>query len=248
VADSLGAVFQASRSGIELERQLRAALSYAGGIAVSRRAVVAEMDWERRRIERDLHDGAQARLVSLGMSLGMAEEQFTRDPEGARQLLAEARASSSAALAELRDLVRGIHPPVLADRGLSGAVQALALATSLPVEVQAELPERLPAPVESAAYFAVAEGLTNVVKHSGAAHAWVRMVHAAELLRIEVTDDGSGGASSDRGTGLRGIERRLSAFDGRLTVISPQGGPTTLTMELPCASSSPKISPSSGTA
>jgi signal transduction histidine kinase len=214
----------------------------------SRAETVDTQAAELRRIERDLHDGAQARLVSLGMSLGMAEEQFTRDPEGARQLLAEARASSSAALAELRDLVRGIHPPVLADRGLSGAVQALALATSLPVEVQAELPERLPAPVESAAYFAVAEGLTNVVKHSGAAHAWVRMVHAAELLRIEVTDDGSGGASSDRGTGLRGIERRLSAFDGRLTVISPQGGPTTLTMELPCASSSPKISPSSGTA
>jgi signal transduction histidine kinase len=213
----------------------------------SRAETVDTQAAELRRIERDLHDGAQARLVSLGMSLGMAEEQFGRDPEGARQLLAEARANSTAALAELRDLVRGIHPPVLADRGLVGAVQALALAGPLPVDVAADLPERLPAPAESAAYFAVAEAITNVVKHSGATHAWVRMVHAEQLLRIEVGDDGVGGAAPERGTGLRGIERRLSAFDGRLTVISPPGGPTTLTMELPCASSSPKISPSSGT-
>ncbi len=203
---------------------------------------------ELRRIERDLHDGAQARLVSLGMSLGLAEELLSADPATAKALLAEARASSSEALAELRDLVRGIHPPVLADRGLVGAVQALALASSLPVDIQAELPDRLPAPVESAGYFAVAEALANAIKHSGATRIDVRMARIGESLEISVTDDGAGGAAPELGTGLRGIERRLSAFDGTLTVESPPGGPTTVAMVLPCASSSPKISPSSETA
>jgi signal transduction histidine kinase len=203
---------------------------------------------ELRRIERDLHDGAQARLVSLGMSLGLAEELLSADPATAKALLAEARASSSEALAELRDLVRGIHPPVLADRGLVGAVEALALASSLPVEIQAELSDRLPAPVESAAYFAVAEALANAIKHSGATRIDVRITHAGDSLQVVVTDDGAGGAAPELGTGLRGIERRLSAFDGTLTVESPPGGPTTLAMVLPCASSSPKISPSSETA
>jgi signal transduction histidine kinase len=181
------------------------------------------------------------------MSLGLAEEQIASDPEGARRLLAEARATSSAALAELRDLVRGIHPPVLADRGLDGAVQALALAAPIPVEVVVDIAGRLPAPAESAAYFAVAEALTNVIKHSGATHAWIRLRYSNDLLQVEVGDDGIGGASLDAGTGMRGIERRLSAFDGRLAVTSPPNGPTTVTMELPCASSSPKILPSSET-
>ena len=190
---------------------------------------------ELRRIERDLHDGAQARLVALGMSLGLAEEQLATDPEGARALLAEARESSSAALAELRDLVRGIHPPVLADRGLVGAVRALCLAAPVPVDLEDDLSERLPAPVESAGYFALAEAITNVIKHSGATHAYIRIGHHDGVLHLRVSDDGCGGADASRGTGLRGIERRLAAFDGTLTLSSPDGGPTVLEMTLPCA-------------
>jgi signal transduction histidine kinase len=214
----------------------------------SRAETVDTQAAELRRIERDLHDGAQARLVALGMSLAMAEEQLTNDPEGARALLTEARTASSAALAELRDLVRGIHPPVLADRGLVGAVQALGLAASIPVTVRAELVGRLPAPVESAAYFAIAEALTNVIKHAGASAVSIALSYDGTDLRAEVTDDGVGGADPGQGTGLRGIARRLSAFDGTLATESPPGGPTSLVMVLPCASSSPKTSPSSGTA
>ncbi|MFD7655211.1 sensor histidine kinase [Actinosynnema sp. NPDC059797] len=203
---------------------------------------------ELRRIERDLHDGAQARLVSLGMSLGLAEELMSRDPEAARALLAEARESSSLALAELRGLVRGIHPPVLADRGLEGALRALALANPLPVAVDLELDGRPEAPVESAAYFAVAEALANAAKHSGATGAWVRVRHEGGALALMIGDDGRGGAEPVDGGGLRGIERRLAAFDGTLGVASPVGGPTVVTMELPCALSSVKTSSSSGTA
>lgn len=203
---------------------------------------------ELRRIERDLHDGAQARLVALGMSLALAEEQLASNPDGARALLAEARGSGTAALAELRDLVRGIHPPVLADRGLVGAVQALALSAAVPVEVRADVAGRLPDPVESAAYFAVAEALANALKHASAAHVWIELEHVAGTLRVRVRDDGVGGADLSRGSGLRGIARRLAAFDATLHVSSPPGGPTELAMVLPCALSSPKTSPSSGTA
>jgi signal transduction histidine kinase len=203
---------------------------------------------ELRRIERDLHDGAQARLVSLGMSLGMAETLLASDPDAAGELLAEAREATGLALSELRDLVRGIHPPVLADRGLDGAVRALALASSLPVEVSIDLPGRPPAPVESAAYFAVAEALTNVAKHSGATSAWIRITHTEGRLGVMVGDDGRGGAVQDSAGGLHGIERRLAAFDGTMVLASPIGGPTIVTMELPCALSSVKTSPSSGTA
>jgi signal transduction histidine kinase len=196
---------------------------------------------EMRRVERDLHDGAQARLVSLGMSLGMADELLDSDPDEARRLLGEARTAAGDALGDLRALVRGILPPVLADRGLAGAVQALGLASHIPVEVTDELPpERLPAPVESAAYFAVAETLTNVIKHSGARSAWVRLRQADDLLTMVVEDDGRGGADPDQGSGLRGIEHRLEAFDGTVQISSPSGGPTVVTMEVPCALSSPK--------
>jgi signal transduction histidine kinase len=203
---------------------------------------------ELRRIERDLHDGAQARLVSLGMSLGMAEELLDSNPQAAQNLLAEARESTGLALSELRDLVRGIHPPVLADRGLDGAVRALAMACTLPVEVTVDLPGRPPAPVESAMYFAVAETLTNVAKHSGASSAWIRLAHDDGKLGVMVGDDGRGGATAASGGGLHGIERRLSAFDGIVNIASPVGGPTIVTMELPCVLSSVKISPSSETA
>jgi signal transduction histidine kinase len=203
---------------------------------------------ELRRIERDLHDGAQARLAGLGMTLGMAAELLDRDPEEARKMLTEARQTSSAALGDLRDVVHGIHPPVLADRGLVSALQALALDLVVPVEVTGDVPERLPAPVESAAYFAVAECLANVAKHSGAAHAWVELAMADGTLTVVVGDDGRGGADPGAGTGMRGVARRLAAFDGTMRVSSPAGGPTLVTLEVPCDSSSPRTWPSSGTA
>jgi signal transduction histidine kinase len=203
---------------------------------------------ELRRIERDLHDGAQARLVSLGMTIGLAEELLERDPAAARKLMAEARESSGTALVELRHLVRGIHPPVLAERGLDGAVRALALSLPIPATVDADVPGRLETPVESAGYFAVAEALTNVVRHSHAGSAWVSLRHSDTTLFVMVGDDGVGGADPADGTGLHGIQRRLAAFDGTMTLSSPPGGPTVVTMELPCVLSSPKISPSSGTA
>jgi hypothetical protein len=189
---------------------------------------------ELRRIERDLHDGAQARLVAMGLALDAAGRLIDTDPAAARSLLIEARDASARALAELRDLVRGIHPPVLADRGLPAAVQALVLDGPLQVRVTGSLDGRPPAPVESAAYFAVSELLANVAKHSGAAAAEADLRHSAGALRITVRDDGTGGANPSRGTGLRGIERRLAAFDGVLAVSSPAGGPTVITMEVPC--------------
>ncbi|MEV7325986.1 histidine kinase [Streptomyces sp. NPDC093970] len=204
----------------------------------TRRDAVDTSAAELRRIERDLHDGAQARLVAMGMDLGTVEMLLDKDPEKARQLLAQARRASVEALGELRDLVRGIHPPVLAERGLGDAVRALALRLPVPTEVAVDLPGRADAPVESAAYFAVSEVLTNAVKHSGADRIWVDLHHVAEgggMLRISVTDHGRGGAATGAGSGLAGVERRLGTFDGVLAVSSPVGGPTMVTMEIPCA-------------
>ncbi|MEU4301992.1 sensor histidine kinase [Kitasatospora aureofaciens] len=197
---------------------------------------------ELRRIERDLHDGAQARLVAVSLRLGAVVPLIDRDPEKAKQVVTDAQENVTQALQELRDLVRGIHPPVLAERGLAEGVRALALDVPLKVDVRAELPGRAEAPVESAVYFAVSEALTNAVKHGDARHATVELSHAAGLLRAEVTDDGRGGADPAGGSGLRGIQRRLSVFDGTLTLTSPPGGPTRLIMELPCALSSPRTS------
>ncbi|MFI0819093.1 sensor histidine kinase [Streptomyces sp. NPDC021098] len=195
---------------------------------------------ELRRIERDLHDGAQARLVAMGMSLGTIEALIEKDPAKAKELLAAARTNSAEALAELRDLVRGIHPPVLAERGLGDAVRALALRMSLPVETEVDLPGRFAEPVEAAAYFAVSEVLTNAAKHSGAARMWLDLHHEGGMLRISVTDNGSGGARVAPGGGLSGIERRLGTFDGVLAVSSPPGGPTMVTMEIPCVPTAPR--------
>ncbi|MEU6670310.1 sensor histidine kinase [Streptomyces sp. NPDC046727] len=189
---------------------------------------------ELRRIERDLHDGAQARLVAMGMDLGTIEMLVERDPAQAKRLIAQARRNSAEALEELRDLVRGIHPPVLAERGLGDAVRALALRLPPPTEVTVEMPGRADAPVESAAYFAVNEVLTNAVKHSGADRIWVDVHHTDGRLRITVTDNGKGGALVGAGSGLAGVERRLGTFDGVLAVSSPAGGPTMVTMEIPC--------------
>jgi signal transduction histidine kinase len=194
---------------------------------------------ELRRIERDLHDGAQARLVAMGMNLGTVEQLLERDPAAARALLAETREASATALAELRSLVRGIHPPVLADRGLVDAVRALALDSALRVEVAADVPGRPELPVESAAYFAVAELLTNATKHAGAQRVWIDLQYERSggdrgRLRISVADNGRGGADPDAGSGLRGVERRIGTFDGTLGLSSPPGGPTVAILELPC--------------
>jgi signal transduction histidine kinase len=195
---------------------------------------------ELRRIERDLHDGAQARLVALGMNLRAVERVLPGSPNAALALVAEARETSVRALNELRDLIRGICPPVLADRGLGHAVHALVLDTPLATTLEIDLPGRPSPPVESACYFAIAEALANAVKHAGAHTAQIRIRHSAGLLRIEVSDDGVGGADPERGTGLQGVERRLGTFDGILAVNSPPGGPTMIVMEVPCALSSPK--------
>ena len=197
---------------------------------------------EIRRIERDLHDGAQARLVAMGMTLDAAGQVMDTNPEAARALLAEARDASVKALAELRALVRGIHPPVLADRGLADAIRALALDSPLRIRLASDLHGRPPAPVESAAYFTVSELLANVSKHAEARETWIDIRHTDGMLRIGVADNGHGGADPARGSGLRGIERRLTAFDGILAISSPPGGPTAVTMEIPCELSLPKTS------
>jgi signal transduction histidine kinase len=189
---------------------------------------------ELRRIERDLHDGAQARLVALGMSLQAAQRLFPASPEAALALVAEAKESSALALTELRDLVRGIYPPVLADRGLADAIRALALDTPLPVELGISLAGQVELPVASAVYFSIAEALANVTKHASARSVHIQLSYAAGLLRAQITDDGAGGADPAHGTGLAGVERRLAAFDGILAVSSPPGGPTIVVIEVPC--------------
>jgi signal transduction histidine kinase len=202
-------------------------------LTTTRAGAVDQQEAELRRIERDLHDGAQARLVALGMSIGMAEQKLAADPEGARQLLEEARAGAGQALKELRDLARGIHPPVLADRGLEAAVTALADGSALRVLVSADISERPSAPVESAAYFVVAEALANAGKHSSARRVDIRMLRDGDVLSVEVADDGVGGANPDGG-GLSGLRRRIEALDGTLRVASPAGGPTVIRAEMPC--------------
>ncbi|MBF9072024.1 ATP-binding protein [Streptacidiphilus sp. NEAU-YB345] len=203
-------------------------------LADTRAEVVSSAAAELRRIERDLHDGAQGRLVAIGMNLRVAEELIADRPEEAAALVVEAREASAAALDELRCLVRGIYPPVLADRGLGEAIRALALDLPLPCTAEIDLPERLDAPVESACYFAVAEVVTNAVRHADAHSVRIRVARTDGLLRIEVTDDGVGGADPARGSGLAGVERRLASFDGILAVSSPPGGPTIVAMEVPC--------------
>jgi signal transduction histidine kinase len=190
---------------------------------------------ELRRVERDLHDGTQARLVALGISLRATERLIRSNPDAAIAMVTEARENSARALADLRGLVRGISPPVLVERGLGDAIEALALDTPVPATVDIDLPGRPPAPVESAVYFAVAEALANAVKHAAAQHVHIRIEHRGGMLRATVTDDGDGGADPANGTGLSGIERRLGAFDGVLAISSPPGGPTIIAVELPCA-------------
>ncbi len=192
---------------------------------------------ELRRIERDLHDGAQQRLVSVAMNLGMAKDRLDSiEDEHARELVGRAHDEAKQAIVELRDLVRGIHPAVLTDRGLDAAVSALAARCPVPVTMHAELPRRLPPPVEAAAYFVVAEALTNVAKHSGAHSVTVRMVDRDDTLVVEIVDDGHGGADLGHGGGLQGLQDRIRGVEGRLRIASPPGGPTTLIAEVPCGS------------
>jgi signal transduction histidine kinase len=190
---------------------------------------------ELERIERDLHDGAQARLVALAMDLGMAEERFERDPDGARELVEKARDEARLALSELRDLARGMRPALLAERGLAEAVRSLAARTPLPTTAVVEPGARVPPAVESAAYFVVAEALTNAVKHSAATRVTVDIARDGDLLVVQVADDGVGGADPD-GSGLSGLRKRVEALDGTLRVASPLSGPTLLHAELPCGS------------
>ena len=207
----------------------------------TRAGAIAAHSAELRRIERDLHDGTQARLVSLSMRIGLAKRAYDHDPDGARRLLDEAQQQAEEALAELRHVVRGIHPPILSDRGLAGAVRALAASSGLDVTVRVDDLDggpRAPAAVEAAAYFVVAESLTNAAKHSGSDQAEVRLACTGAGLLVVVRDDGRGGAGAagagTSGSGLPGMRRRVAALDGTFTVTSPAGGPTVIEAELPC--------------
>ncbi|MCX4770563.1 sensor histidine kinase [Streptomyces sp. NBC_01285] len=210
----------------ELERRV-AELESDRGVVVDTAAA------DLRRIERDLHDGAQARLVALAMGLGLAKEKLTDDPEAAARMVDEAHGEVKVALQELRDLARGIHPAVLTDRGLDAALSAIASRCTVPVTVGVDLPGRPAQAIEGIAYFTVSELLQNVSKHSGARTASVDVWRAADRLLIQVTDDGRGGASMDGGTGMSGLAERLGAVDGLFVLDSPPGGPTTVTAELP---------------
>jgi signal transduction histidine kinase len=207
----------------------------------TRRGALDAQAQELRRIERDLHDGTQARLVSLAITISLAESLLRSDPDAASVLLAEARAGTTTALTDLRAVMQSVHPPVLADRGLLAAVQALALDLAVPVTVDGEIIGVVPPAIESAVYFAVAECLANVVKHAQADRAAVHLSHVDQRLVATVSDDGVGGAGFDAGSGLPGIARRLEAFDGRMSITSPPGGPTSIIVEVPCELSSPKI-------
>jgi len=206
-----------------------------GALETSRAQVMDAAEAERMRIERDLHDGAQQRLVSLAMELGRARAKFGSDPEAAAEIVGQAHEQAKQALAELRNLVRGVHPPVLTDRGLDAALSGLAALSPVPVTVSVDLPARPPAAVEAIAYFVVAEGLTNIAKHSHASHAQVVVVRSGEVLSLEITDDGVGGADP-AGQGLSGLAARVAGVDGQLRVTSPTGGPTTVEVVLPCGS------------
>ena len=210
----------------ELERRI-AELESGRGV------VVDTANADLRRIERDLHDGAQARLVNLALGLGLAKEKLLEDPDSAAEMVAEAHGEVKLALQELRDLARGIHPAVLTDRGLDAALSAVASRCAVPVKVTVDLESRPAAAIEGIAYFTVSELLQNISKHSGARNAVVEVWRAENRLLIQVEDDGRGGARLDGGSGMRGLAERLGAVDGLFVVDSPQGGPTVVTAELP---------------
>jgi signal transduction histidine kinase len=227
-------------AGIALAMGLRAVTRGARSearveeLTQSRAGAVEAAETQLRRIERDLHDGAQARLVALGMNIGLAEQQLAKDPEKAQEHLAEARKAAGAALQELRDLARGIHPPILTDRGLEAAIRALAAHAALPVAVDVELAARPPVAVETAAYFVAAEGLANALKHAQASRIDIHVHERQDAVVVRVLDDGRGGVSESNG-GLHGLRQRVEALDGSLRIASPDGGPTVIEAVLPCA-------------
>jgi signal transduction histidine kinase len=205
-------------------------------LETSRSAAVDSAEAERRRIERDLHDGAQQRLVALAATLGDARHQFDTDPEAARAMVGDAHEEAKAALKEIRDLVRGINPFILQDRGLDAALSAVVARSPVPVDLEIRLADRPPPAVESAAYFVVAEALTNVARHAEATRAHVAVARSGNRVVVEVRDDGRGGADASMGTGLQGLRDRVGALGGAMYVLSPVGGPTTIMVELPCES------------
>ena len=200
----------------------------------SRADLMAAADAERRRIERDLHDGAQQRLVHLAMNLGMARESLRDVPEPARLVIEQAHEEATAALTALREFVRGLHPAVMNDRGLDAALSGIVATSPVPVRLTVRVEPRCSPSIEAIAYFTVSEALTNIAKHTSARRASVSVERRGDRLRIVVTDDGRGGATPDSGSGLRGLMQRAAAVDGTMTVHSPLGGPTVITVELPC--------------
>ena len=232
LVESAGAAAGLALENERLHAELRARLEE---LRASRARIVEAAQQERRRIERDLHDGTQQRLVSIAMTLGLADSRIDRDPAAAKALLGEARASLSDALRELRELAQGIHPGILTERGLRPALEELAYAARLPLELDVSLSERLPERVEAAAYYVVSEAITNVVKHAEANSIRVRVERVDGHAVVEVADDGVGGADSGGGTGLRGLADRVDALGGRLRVESPRGRGTVVHAEIPCA-------------
>jgi signal transduction histidine kinase len=214
-------------------RRARALRERVDDLRDARQRIIAAADAERRRIERDLHDGAQQRMVAVAMTLRLAESRFASDPDSAAQLIAQAREEAQLAVKELRELARGIHPAVLSDHGLAAALEALAARAPIPVEVSGVPSAPLPPHVEAAVYFVTAEALTNVAKYAHADHASVDLSIEDACVRLRVRDDGAGGANPSAGSGLRGLRDRVDALDGRLVIDSPLGAGTTVTAEIP---------------
>ncbi|GAA1183206.1 signal transduction histidine kinase [Kitasatospora gansuensis] len=241
-----GLLYALAPIGMRLQARLAAALlstsrADAGRrieeLTVSRAEALEAHGAELRRIERDLHDGTQAQLVAVALRLGLADRVFEQDPDASRKLFLDARTGVEEALTQLRTVIRGIHPPILSDRGLNGAIRSLAAGRPIPVALDLpDLPRRPPAAVEAAAYFVVAEALTNIARHSGATRAEVSLRQAGRSLRITVRDDGRGGADPQAGSGLAGVRRRVAALDGTTRIDSPVGAGTTLEVVLPCGS------------
>jgi signal transduction histidine kinase len=215
------------------QRRARALRERVEDLRGARERIIAAADEERRRIQRDLHDGAQQRLVSLALILSMAESRLQSEPERAAELIAQAREEAQQAIGELRELAGGIHPAVLSDHGLCAALEALASRAPVPVQVNGEVDEKLQPAVEAAAYFVTSEALANVAKYAQASEAFVDVGLQEGRLRLCVRDDGVGGADPEQGSGLKGLRDRLDALDGRLELRSPPGEGTTLTVEIP---------------
>jgi signal transduction histidine kinase len=215
------------------QRRARALRERVDDLRGARERIIAAADEERRRIQRDLHDGAQQRLVSLALILSMAESRLASEPDKAAQLIAQAREEAQLAIGELRELAGGIHPAVLSDHGLCAALEALAARAPVPVQVRGRLEDPLRPAVEAAAYFVTSEALANMAKYSQASEASVEVSLEDGSLRLQVRDDGVGGADPANGSGLRGLKDRVDALDGKIELESPPGVGTTLTVELP---------------